>query len=311
MDYFLGIDTSNYTTSAALALENGEIISCKKLLPVRQGNIGLRQSDAVFHHTQQLPEIIKELFCSSNGSIRAVGASTRPRTVEGSYMPCFTVGSATANIISTINNVPCYGYSHQQGHITAGLYSSNRLDLLLQRFLAFHISGGTTEALLVDSKNSLLNCNLVAKTLDLNAGQVIDRVGVMLDLPFPCGKHLEQLSNSCQEEFKIKPTLKENNCCLSGLENICKKMYSDGSPREYVAKYCLTYVESTLREMCENLLVQYGDIPVLFVGGVMSNKTISKSFTRDFGGIFAKPEFSADNAAGIAVLTKLKYSRVI
>lgn len=303
----LGIDTSNYTTSAALYdPEAGTVRHVKKLLPVKAGQLGLRQSDAVFHHMQQLPALLEELLDGAEAP-GAVGASVRPRDMEGSYMPCFTVGSGSARILASAWKAPLFSFSHQAGHIAAALYSAGRLDLLEQEFLAFHVSGGTTEAVVVKGKpDADFSIQLVAKTLDLNAGQAVDRVGGLLGLPFPAGPHLEKLALACTHAVKVRPVLKGCDCCLSGVENLCAKMLSDGEPREKIARFCIDYIAAALSQMCEGLLSAYGELPVLFAGGVMSNSIIRERFTQRFHALFAKPEFSADNAAGIAVLTARK-----
>ena len=210
MPYFLGIDTSNYTTSAAIySAENG-IVHKKMLLPVKQGECGLRQSDAVFHHVRQLPLVISSLLEGFEGDITAIGVSAKPRDAEGSYMPCFTVGLGTAKILSKTMRIPLYEFSHQSGHIAAAAYSSGNIGLLKREFLAFHVSGGTTEAVIVtpDSER-IISETIAAKTLDLNAGQLIDRVGVMLGLGFPCGMELERLAAANTAKLpKVKSTLK-------------------------------------------------------------------------------------------------------
>ena len=150
MSKFLGIDTSNYTTSVALYDDNEKkIIQHKKLLPVRNGEKGLRQSDAVFHHTVQLPEVLEQLYASCDSEISAVGVSTKPRDVEGSYMPCFLVGKNAATAVSLTNKINLHQFSHQSGHIMSALYSCERRELVENEFIAFHLSGGTTEAVLV------------------------------------------------------------------------------------------------------------------------------------------------------------------
>lgn len=306
MMYTLGIDTSNYTTSVALYGDDG-VIQRKKLLPVRSGEVGLRQSDAVFHHTQQLYGLYGELLSGiSPDEISAVGVSSRPRPVDGSYMPCFTVGLSAASMIAETLRVPLYCFSHQEGHIAAAIYSSKKPELFEQRFIAFHVSGGTTEAVLAAPEGDGFSLSLVAETLDLNAGQAVDRVGVMLGLDFPCGKELEKLALRYDGDVKARPTLKGCNCCLSGLENLCRKMYDNNSGKEKIAYFCLKYIEATLAKMAENLLAEYGDLPLLFAGGVMSNSIIRKSIQSRFGAFFAEPEFSADNAAGIALLAHRK-----
>ena len=308
MALYLGIDTSNYTTSTALYnSETGEMKQSKRLLPVKKGELGLRQSDAVFHHTQQLAELFSSLMADVNEEIKAVAVSSRPRPVDGSYMPCFTVGLNSAQMLATALNVPLYTFSHQEGHISAALFSADMTELFSKEFLAFHVSGGTTEGLLVKPNEFCgFDIELVAETLDLNAGQAVDRVGLMLDLQFPCGKELEKLALSFIENIKVKPCLKGANCCLSGVENICKKLLNEGKSKEYIAAYCLNFIEETIFKMTEKLLEQYGNLPVVYAGGVMSNSIIQKNLKSKINCVFAKPEYSCDNSAGIAYLAYRK-----
>ncbi len=311
MAEFLGIDTSNYTTSVSVYNDDtNAVFQAKKLLPVKEGSLGLRQSDAVFHHTVQLPMMFDELFSERNFDISAVGVSVSPRDEEGSYMPCFLAGVSSAKAISNVNNIPLYTFSHQAGHIAAALYSSDSMDLIDKEFIAFHLSGGTTEALLVKpDKEKIFKISLVAKTLDLKAGQAIDRVGVMMGLQFPCGKELDKFASDSNKEYKIKPTMKGADCCLSGLENKCAKMIENGDKKEDIAKYCITYISRALEEMTKSLINEYGNLPLVYAGGVMSNSIISRDFSERFSGRFAKPEFSSDNAAGISILTAIMEKR--
>lgn len=304
----LGIDTSNYTTSAALFdTSDGTVRQVKKLLPVKKGELGLRQSDAVFHHTKQLPEIVRSLFEDCGEIPAAVGVSVRPRNISGSYMPCFLCGEGLADSIGAVNNIPVFKTSHQVGHILAALYSADRLDLAGERFIAFHVSGGTTDCLLVkpDSEN-VLNITEIGTSLDLKAGQAVDRVGLMLGLDFPCGKALEELARKSGRKFKIKPVLKGGSCCLSGVENKCRKMLDEGESPEDTAMFCLQYVYSAVREMTRHALETHGKMPVVFAGGVMSDRIIRDRLESEFESCFAEPEFSCDNAAGNAVFAALK-----
>lgn len=305
MRRILGLDTSNYTTSCAL-WEDGKIVQKKQLLPVKEGQMGLRQSDAVFHHTQQLPTLLEELFRESPGAVSAIGVSTRPRTQEGSYMPCFTVGHGAARGLAAALGVPCRVFSHQDGHIAAALYSAGKLSLLEKEFLAFHVSGGTTEAVLVHpEENRRFSVRLVASSLDLKAGQAIDRVGGLLGLPFPAGPALERLALTSGASFRIHPSMKGADCSLSGIQNQCEAMVKKGTGKEDVALYCLLSVWAALDAMTAALLEQYGDLPVLFAGGVMSNSILKHRLSERYGAFFADPAFSADNAAGVAVLAAL------
>ncbi len=320
MSLYLGIDTSNYTTSVALYdAATGRVFQKKKLLPVRPGEKGIRQSDAVFHHTQQLSVLLTELLeeCKAAGVLpedhpagplwKAIGVSDRPRRVSGSYMPCFTVGQHTADSLATVLGVPLYSFSHQEGHIAAALYSAGRLDLIRKDFLAFHVSGGTTESLLVQKgKEVPLEATLLGTSSDLKAGMAIDRVGVMLGLSFPAGPELERLALQSTKVYKVHPSMKGLNCSLSGVENQCQRMLQQGEAPADIALYCLTYIKESLAAMAGALLQEHPGKHVVFSGGVMSNSMIRQDFLGRFDCSFAEPVFSADNAAGIAVLAALQ-----
>lgn len=306
MSCVLGIDTSNYTTSAAL-FDGETMLQEKLLLPVRKGALGLKQSDAVFHHTQQLPQVVKKLFAQTESHPDAVSVSTRPREQEGSYMPCFTVGAAMAETMASAFSLPLTQCSHQHGHLAAALYSCGKLDWMHRRFLAFHVSGGTTDALLVEPDvQRVFMPQLVASSLDLKAGQAVDRVGVMLGLPFPAGRELDRLAQQSTAEFKIRPTLRDGSCSLSGIENQCKKMQQQGEEPKNIAKFCIDSVCAALDAMTECLIQKYGNLPLVFAGGVMSNSIISARLGGKYGASFAAPEFSCDNAAGVALLGWMK-----
>ncbi len=305
MDKFFGIDTSNYTTSAACFWQGGAEQS-RQMLPVKPGQLGLRQSDAVFHHVQQLPGVISPLL-EKGERFSAVGVSVRPRDQEGSYMPCFTVGQGAARMLAQAWGIPCHGFSHQAGHIAAALYSCGRLDLAGREFLAYHVSGGTTEAVLVrPDPQAVFSCTIVSASLDLKGGQAVDRVGGMLGLAFPAGKELERLARQSGREFSIRPSMKGRDFSLSGVENQCRAMIDRGEPREDVAKFCLQAILAALDTSCGLLQKEYPGLPVVFAGGVMANRGIRDALTEKYGAFFADPEFSADNAVGAAVLAAMR-----
>ncbi len=308
MSLYLGIDTSNYTTSAALFdSETNCMIQKKKLLPVKEGQLGLRQSDAVFHHTKQLPEMISGLDINGR-KIDAIGVSVRPRMVKGSYMPCFLCGEGMAVSLSSVLGIPVYTTSHQAGHVLAALYSAGKTEYLDHDFIAFHVSGGTTDCLLcTPDKENVLNITEVGTSLDLKAGQAVDRVGLMLGLKFPCGAELEKLALNSKRKFKTRPVIKDGNCCLSGIENICRKMLDEKESPEDIAGYCLSYIKETLSAMLNSAFEKYGKKPVCFAGGVMSDSIIRKELSEIYdSAVFADPVYSCDNAAGTALFAKIR-----
>lgn len=312
MPEFLGIDTSNYTTSAAVYIsDENRVVQRKRLLPVKEGALGLRQSDAVFHHTKQLPDIVEELFSAEEfRELSAVSASARPRNLDGSYMPCFLCGEGFARCFSAVEKVPLYTTSHQIGHILAALYSADKLDYVKQPFIAFHVSGGTTDCLLCKPDNeNILNVTEICSSLDLNGGQAVDRVGLMLGLKFPCGAELEKLAEKADRHMKIKPVLKNGSCCFSGIENQCRAMLDKGETPENVAAYCLDFIAGTIIAMTDFAVEKYGGLPLVYAGGVMSDKLIrNKIISKHKDAAFAQPQYSCDNAAGTAIFAYLKWS---
>ena len=305
---YLGFDTSNYTTSVAVYLpEENRIIHRKKLLPVKSGEKGLRQSDAVFHHTKALSFLFSDLRKEYSAEFDAVCASVSPRLCEGSYMPCFLVGENTASCVADAMNIPFYRTSHQHGHILAALFSAGKTELISERFIAFHLSGGTTDAVIVEPDNEdIIKCTLVASSLDLKAGQAVDRVGLMLRLDFPCGAELDKLAVKSDKIYKIRPTVIDGNCSLSGIENKCRKMHENGECAEDIANFCISYISASLEKMTDILIEKYGNLPLLYAGGVMSNSIIRDKFQKKYNAFFAEPEYSSDNAAGVAIMAYLK-----
>ena len=296
----LGFDTSNYTTSMAW-FDGITGDNYSKLLPVKEGQLGLRQSDAVFAHIKSLPELSGRLFSDFDGkTVTAVGVSTRPRAVQGSYMPCFMVGYTHAKMLAEANRVPLVEVSHQQGHVAACLWSAGRLDLMDVPHLSWHLSGGTTELLLVEPDGKNIQCTRIGGTSDISAGQLIDRTGQLLELPFPAGKHLDKLSqeSNTSDRFKVKCT--DFTFSLSGVQNKVQQ-YFNGENGADTALYTLRSVAYAVYTASANALKQYPGLPIVFSGGVASNSLLRKELA-SLDPVFGAPQFSTDNAMGVAVL---------
>ncbi len=297
----IGFDTSNYTTSIA-AFWGQDGVNCSQLLPVRSGALGLRQSDALFAHIKSLPELSGRLFSRIDSrDIAAVAVSTRPRAVDGSYMPCFLAGIAQAKLLSDALHVPLFEVSHQQGHVAAALWSADRMDLLEQPHLAWHLSGGTTELLLVEPDGKNVKARRIGGTTDISAGQLIDRAGQLLELPFPSGKHLDALSQAALDSsvFRVKcPNLEFS---LSGVQNKVEQYHREHSEPAETAAYALRCVSQAVLTATRNARKEYPGLEVVFSGGVASNSMLRQTVA-PLRPVFARPAYSTDNAMGVAVL---------
>ena len=297
----IGIDTSNYTTSIAF-FDGTQGENCSKLLPVKAGELGLRQSDAVFAHVKSLPELSGRLFSHIQAeNITAVGVSTRPRAVEGSYMPCFMVGYSHAKLLADTLHVPLVEVSHQQGHVAASLWSAGHMELMDQPHIAWHLSGGTTELLLVEPEGKNVRCTKIGGTSDISAGQLIDRTGQLLGLPFPAGKHLDALSQGAADKEVYRVKCKDMTFSLSGIQNKVQQYYEKSGDGAETAAYALRCVAFAVSAATRQALEAYPGLRVVFSGGVASNSMLRQTLS-PFDPVFAQPQFSTDNAMGVAVL---------
>lgn len=300
----LAFDTSNYTTSVA-SFDGTAGHNISRLLDVEQGALGLRQSDALFAHVKRLPELADRLFSDigTDAGFEAVGVSTRPRAVEGSYMPCFLAGESQARVLGAALGVPVLPFSHQQGHIAASLWGSGHMELMDEPHLAWHLSGGTTELLRVtpEGKGSV-HAERIGGTTDISAGQLIDRTGKLLGLPFPSGKHIDALSRSAQDRQVFRVKVQGTTFSLSGVQNKVEQYHAAGNSPEETAGYALRCLIGAIVRATENALLEYPGSSVVFAGGVASN-TLLRSSCAALPAVFCPPQFATDNAFGVAVLT--------
>lgn len=318
--YYLGIDTSNYTTSVAAVDEDGRVIfDHRSPLKVEEGGRGLRQSQAVFDHVTNLPNVIKGIsdIASEMGLVPGgVGVSTRPRPVEGSYMPCFLPGVSVASAIAEVNGLALCEFSHQEGHIAAALYGNDGPGEPGRPYIAYHISGGTTEILLCEGGGVR---EIIGGTRDISLGQLIDRTGVAMGLGFPCGKEMDRLASEWKQEganpfCRIKT--EDGMMNISGIETQVQKHISgnpEGFDKAEVSYRVLERAAQAIADSIKQVTEKTGAGAVLMMGGVSSSSVIRKlvSGDKELSGagitiIFGRPEYCTDNAVGTALLCRQK-----
>ncbi len=304
----IGIDTSNYATSFSVVDNtNHKVLLHKKIfLPVKKGEVGLRQQEAVFNHIKSLTDIFLENKNFDFKDIRAIGVTTKPKDEENSYMPCFLVGKMAAFAISAVKNIPLVELSHQECHIQSCLFSLNNDKFYKEKFIMLHISGGTTDIMLIENGKII---KTIGTSNDLYAGQAIDRLGVKLGFSFPAGKEVSKIASECKDDIKVKVSVKGYNCNLSGLENQCDKMLKENKDISYIAKYNLTFIAKSLISILNNVRKDYKNLDIVCAGGVMSSSVIREIMQKDLEEIyFCEDYLSSDNAVGAAVTG---YKRII
>lgn len=312
MTYYLGIDTSAYTTSLALVDETGQIFSDERLiLQVEQGKRGLRQSEALFLHIKNLPGLVERLDPELFKEVKGVAVSAYPRPVDGSYMPVFLAGVATARALAAALGVSLFKVSHQEGHVRAGMVGNPELKLD-NGLLAVHFSGGTSEILKVGPGNShYYDIEMTMAGSDIHAGQLVDRVGVALGLPFPAGRDMERLAlqSDGKQAIHLPSAVGEHGFSFSGVETRAIQYIREGAPPADIAFAILRVIANTLEKALLRECQRYDIGQVLLVGGVMANSMIKERLSSRLEhpavGIklyFAEPNLSSDNAVGVALL---------
>ncbi|MFA6697151.1 MAG: O-sialoglycoprotein endopeptidase [Eubacteriales bacterium] len=309
MKYVLGIDTSCYTSSLACVSLEGEVLLNKQvLLELADGTRGLQQSKAIFNHLKNLPSITSELKSTiDKPELVAVCSSVKPRPQKDSYMPVFVLSQSLGQVIANINNVPYYESTHQENHIMSGLYRLGGFKA--KHFLVVHLSGGTTELLDVRVHNHGFDIDMIGSSLDLHAGQFVDRIGVSLGLPFPSGPHLEELANNELESYDIKYYVKDLNISFSGPETHIQRQIVKGLDSRKIARGVYISLIKTLGKWLINAVKKGYPRDVLLVGGVSSSRIIREGLRADseiknegLSLYFADPQLSKDNALGTALI---------
>ena len=300
---YLGIDTSCYTTSAAVLDEAGKLIGeGRKILDVKPGRCGLQQSEMVFQHTRNLPYILEGILQGKDYELVAIGVSGYPRPIENSYMPAFLAGSGVARTLAAATGAKLHIISHQENHLEAGVWSAGGPDA--ERFLLLHASGGTTDLLLAERQaNGRFKLTEVGGSIDLHAGQFIDRVGVALGLKFPTGPELEKLAATAEQMVELPVSVRKLNASLSGPATAALRKLEAGADGAALALGVQYALAETFTRMLRNGAAEYNVHAVLLVGGVVSNTyirnhVIEKLAKRCISVWVPEARFSCDNATG-------------
>ena len=322
-DLYIGIDTSNYKTSVAVTDSCNRIVfENSELLEVPAGKRGLRQSEAFFMHSMRLPGYTEKLAAETDlSAVRAIGVSSRPRRVEGSYMPCFMAGLNLAKEAASLLGIPLYEFSHQEGHAAAIIedpsFHHAEAHPVSSDALFFHLSGGTTEFLLCRMDENGYDLQIAGGTKDISIGQLIDRAGVAMGLPFPSGPFMDHTAL----EFKGTPSdilpriaVKDGYFNLSGAETKLLRCIEATDQTRYpdLTAELFGKTSALLASSAKILSDRYSVSTVIMAGGVSSSSFI-RDRIRDIAQsskdiypeiIFGDPHLSGDNAVGTARLAR-------
>ncbi len=311
-NYIVALDSSNYKTSVAVVRRDGSIKKdIRQLLRVEKGEKGLRQSDAVFQHMGNLPRMIREVFDDIHGGeVAAIVSSNKPRQMKDSYMPCFLAGEAFGSALASGLGVPFFTFSHQEGHLAAIKETGSLKNA--RRYLAMHLSGGTTEILKVDE-----SIEIIGGSRDISFGQVLDRAGVLLGLDFPCGDEMDLIALKAEKTTAyLKSISRDGNYInLSGIDTQLKRLIEtqknhDGFPEEFytgIIREIFDKIAECLIDLVKASTKSERINCIILAGGVSSSEYIAAKIRDAFSGTdivvdFGRRELASDNAAGLGYL---------
>ena len=308
--FILGIDTSNYKTSIAVTDKQLNIIcDLRRFLRVKQGERGLRQSDALFQHIKNLPELIEEMGISGGCRFEAIAYSSKPRPAEGSYMPVFLAGESFARSLASVMGIPALAFSHQEGHIEAiksfsGLRSRKQI-------LACHFSGGTSELLKAADNSRGYDIEIIGGSRDIAFGQVLDRAGVLMGMSFPSGEEMDKAAMNAAASSKLLTPIKVRDAWLnlSGTDTQRKRIITDGmyEDRECLIRELFEKTADAMVRMAAQGSEKTGIRDIIMAGGVTSSSFIRRRVSDALNAMNINAEFddrglAQDNAVGIAIL---------
>ena len=337
-DYVLGIDTSNYKTSVCILNCNEIVCDRRVFLDVKDGEKGLRQSDAFFQHVRNLPGLIEDAFAEFEGSLSAIAFASRPRPLEGSYMPVFTAGESFARSLGAALDIPVFSFSHQEGHIQAikSYTEMNEMD----DFIACHFSGGTCEVLkihardieylprvedgynVINGEGFFYDIDIIGGSRDISYGQVLDRAGVEMGFSFPAGKQMDRIAGAAGRTSSMLTPIKVEDAMvnLSGIDTQIKAKlkglsttgaaYSgDKQLRDELIREIFSRISESIIKMLLQASQKSGLKDVIMSGGVTSSEFIRRTVSdplaeEDIVVYFDDDEndLATDNAVGIALL---------
>jgi N6-L-threonylcarbamoyladenine synthase len=295
--YSLGIDTSCYTTSLAIVDADGEVLVDERIpLSVREGQKGLRQSEAFYQHVLNLPELFEKAAIYSDGVV-CISVSDKPRNTPDSYMPVFNAGTAFARAVSNLLALPINYCSHQEGHIYSVMKESG-IDANVP-FVAVHLSGGTAEIMNISFDGNRIKSTIIGGSLDITAGQLIDRLGVMLGYGFPAGRVLDDIIHENNDKSAYRTSVKNGYFNLSGVENMFKKDIADGAEPVGIIVKTFNCIANTILEAFTQLGI--ANEVILMTGGVSASRFLKKALSRELKSIrFGPSVLCIDNAVGVA-----------
>ncbi len=333
----LAIESSCDDTSSAVIVDGilrSNVIASQKVHEEYGGVVPELASRA--HQLNILPVVDTALKRArvTKEDISAV-AFTRGPGLLGSLL----VGTSFAKGLALSLNVPIIDVNHLQGHVLAHFVEDGTgLKHPTFPFLCLLVSGGNSQIILVESKESkdesaphLPNFKIIGQTIDDAAGEAFDKCAKVLGLPYPGGPWIDKLAKEgdATKYLFAKPNIAGYDYSFSGLKTSFLYTLRDMLKEHGVETIdeLAARVPHLREDMCASLQATVVDIlmrklkkaakdlgvtQVAVAGGVSANSALRQAFI-DYGkkykwDVFIPPfSFTTDNAAMVCQAGYFKY----
>ncbi len=291
----LGIEGTAHSIGVGIMDENGKILTNKiKMYHPSEG--GIHPREAANHHAQYIVPLIQQSIDDVEigyKDIDLIAFSQGP-----GLGPCLRTVATTARALSLTLKIPIVGVNHCVAHLEIGRIEGAKDPILL------YVSGGNTQVIAyVKGKYRVFG-----ETLDIGIGNMLDKFGRIVGLPFPAGGEIEEHAKTNKQPLVELPySVKGMDMSFSGILTACERLYKSGAPLDSL---CYSIQETTfamLTEVTERAMAHTEKEEVLLGGGVACNKRLQKmvrQMAMDRDAKFFVPEkgLCIDNGAMIAWL---------
>ena len=289
----LGIEGTAHTIGVGIVDSNCRIFSNRyKMIASQKG--GIHPREAANHHAKHVADLINEAIKEARLSyedVDMVAFSQGP-----GLGPCLRTAATAARALSLSLNVPIIGVNHCIAHLEIGKRTTKCDDPAL-----LYVSGGNTQVIAFSNHRY----RVFGETLDIGIGNLLDKFGRIIGLPFPSGPEIEKLAQKGREIVKLPYSVKGMDVAFSGILTAASNLYKKGHSIEELCYSLQEVTFAMLTEVTERAMAHVDKDEVLLGGGVAQNKRLQKmidEMAEDRGAKMFVPanELCVDNGAMIA-----------
>ena len=312
----LAIESSCDETSAAVVV-NGRILLSNIVASQIKSHMrfgGVVPEIASRHHVEQITQVIEEALVQAGKTMEQIDAVAV--TIGPGLVGALLIGISAAKAVALAANKPLIAVNHMAGHI----YANQLIEPLQFPLMALVVSGGHTELVYMPQDGQF---EIIGETRDDAAGEAYDKIGRILNLPYPGGKKMDELAHIGEDVYDFpRAMIHEDHYdfSFSGLKSAvinrihnAKQKGEDIVPENVAASFQASVVE-VLVEKSKRALQEYPVKQFVLAGGVAANRGLRTALQEMMQSHYPSVTFSippmnlcGDNAAMIGAAAYSKW----